>query len=76
MNVIYVNANCQLTSFGNYFPSLEDNKGISTDLMNVNYVNANRQVTSFGNYFPSLEDNKGISTYLKVTGAKGPGWFR
>jgi len=51
-------------------------KGLKLGLMNVNYVNANHQVTSFGNYSPSLEDNKGISTYLKVTSAKGPGWFR
>jgi hypothetical protein len=32
MNVNYVDANHQVTSFGNYFPSLEDDKGISNYL--------------------------------------------
>jgi hypothetical protein len=32
MNANYVNANNRVTSFGNYFPSLEDNKGISNYL--------------------------------------------
>lgn len=32
MNAHYNNANHQVTSFGNYFPSLEDNKGISSYL--------------------------------------------
>jgi hypothetical protein len=29
MNANYVSVNHQVTSFGNYFPSVEDNKGIS-----------------------------------------------
>jgi len=32
MNANYVNANHQVTSFGNYFPSIEDDKGISNYL--------------------------------------------